>query len=71
MLKLLHVSGSRSNLKFVRLDGTSNQQQREKIISQFTEDENILVCHHIIDSVASFLVFCFNFFLSVYCFRYY
>ncbi|KAH7680561.1 DNA helicase protein [Dioscorea alata] len=42
-LDLLQIPLSRSNLKFVRLDGTSNQQQREKVISQFTEDENILV----------------------------
>ncbi|KAJ0976783.1 hypothetical protein J5N97_012257 [Dioscorea zingiberensis] len=42
-LDLLQIPLSRSNFKFVRLDGTSNQQQREKVISQFTEDKNILV----------------------------
>ncbi|KAL6319249.1 hypothetical protein AAG906_013923 [Vitis piasezkii] len=34
---------SRSNISFVRLDGTLNQQQREKVIKQFSEESNILV----------------------------
>ncbi|RVX20005.1 DNA repair protein RAD5A [Vitis vinifera] len=33
----------RSNISFVRLDGTLNQQQREKVIKQFSEESNILV----------------------------
>ena len=35
---------NRSNISFVRLDGTLNQQQREKVIKQFSEESNILVC---------------------------
>ncbi|RVW54340.1 DNA repair protein RAD5A [Vitis vinifera] len=34
---------NRSNISFVRLDGTLNQQQREKVIKQFSEESNILV----------------------------
>lgn len=33
----------RINIPFVRLDGTLNQQQREKVIKQFSEDDNIMV----------------------------
>lgn len=33
----------RSNIPFVRLDGTLNLQQREKVIKQFSEESNILV----------------------------
>ncbi|KAF2300662.1 hypothetical protein GH714_015032 [Hevea brasiliensis] len=32
----------RSSIPFVRLDGTLNQQQRERVIKQFSEDDNIL-----------------------------
>ena len=35
---------SRNNVSFLRLDGTLNQQQREKVIKQFSEDSDILVC---------------------------
>lgn len=42
-LDLLQIPLSRHNLPFVRLDGTLSQQQREKVITQFTEDKNILV----------------------------
>ncbi|XP_020581441.1 putative SWI/SNF-related matrix-associated actin-dependent regulator of chromatin subfamily A member 3-like 2 [Phalaenopsis equestris] len=42
-LDLLQVPLSRNNITFARLDGTLNQQQREKVISQFTEEKNILV----------------------------
>ncbi|KAI8573536.1 hypothetical protein RHMOL_Rhmol01G0285000 [Rhododendron molle] len=33
----------RSNIPFVRLDGTLNLQQREKVIKQFSDESNILV----------------------------
>ncbi|CAH2072145.1 unnamed protein product [Thlaspi arvense] len=33
----------RNNISFVRLDGTLNQQQREKVLKEFTEDDSILV----------------------------
>ncbi|KAK9279319.1 hypothetical protein L1049_012998 [Liquidambar formosana] len=42
-LDLLQVPLSRSNIPFVRLDGTLNQQQREKVIKEFSEESNILV----------------------------
>ncbi|KAJ6817439.1 putative SWI/SNF-related matrix-associated actin-dependent regulator of chromatin subfamily A member 3-like 2 [Iris pallida] len=42
-LDLLQIPLSRRNLTFVRLDGTLNQNQREKVITQFTEDHDILV----------------------------
>lgn len=42
-LDLLQIPLSRSNISFVRLDGTLNQQQREKVIKQFSEESNILV----------------------------
>lgn len=35
---------SRNNIPFLRLDGTLNQQQREKVIKQFSEDSKIMVC---------------------------
>ncbi|KAI4322362.1 hypothetical protein L6164_022065 [Bauhinia variegata] len=42
-LDLLQIPFSRNNISFVRLDGTLNQQQREKVIKQFSEDSNIMV----------------------------
>lgn len=42
-LDLLQVPLSRSNIPFLRLDGTLSQQQREKVIKQFSEDSGILV----------------------------
>nr|POF15919.1 putative swi/snf-related matrix-associated actin-dependent regulator [Quercus suber] len=36
-------SSARNNISFVRLDGTLNLQQREKVLKQFSEDSNILV----------------------------
>ncbi|KAI3716560.1 hypothetical protein L1987_67522 [Smallanthus sonchifolius] len=42
-LDLLQIPLSRNNISFVRLDGTLNQQQREKVIKQFSEESNILV----------------------------
>lgn len=42
-LDILQIPLSRSKIPFVRLDGTLNQQQREKVIRQFSEDSNILV----------------------------
>ena len=42
-LDLLQIPLSRSDISFVRLDGTLNQQQREKVIKQFSEESNILV----------------------------
>lgn len=34
---------SRNNISFVRLDGTLNQQQREKVLKEFSEDGSIMV----------------------------
>ncbi|CAK9150508.1 unnamed protein product [Ilex paraguariensis] len=42
-LDLLQIPLSRNNIVFVRLDGTLNQQQREKVIKQFSEENNIQV----------------------------
>lgn len=42
-LDLLQIPLSRCNISFLRLDGTLNQQQREKIIRQFSEDGNVKV----------------------------
>lgn len=42
-LDLLQIPLSRKNIMFARLDGTLNQQQREKVISRFTEEKDILV----------------------------
>ncbi|KAK6926667.1 hypothetical protein RJ641_008386 [Dillenia turbinata] len=42
-LDLLQIPLSRSNISFLRLDGTLNQQQREKVIKQFSEESNIMV----------------------------
>ncbi|CAK7329279.1 unnamed protein product [Dovyalis caffra] len=42
-LDLLQIPLSRRNIPFVRLDGTLNQQQRERVIKQFSEDDSILV----------------------------
>ncbi|KAF5937652.1 hypothetical protein HYC85_025158 [Camellia sinensis] len=42
-LDLLQIPLSRSKIPFVRLDGTLNLQQREKVIKQFSEESDILV----------------------------
>ncbi|XP_024984826.1 DNA repair protein RAD5A isoform X1 [Cynara cardunculus var. scolymus] len=42
-LDLLQVPLSRNKISFARLDGTLNQQQREKVIKQFSEESDILV----------------------------
>ncbi|KAK9072647.1 hypothetical protein SSX86_009082 [Deinandra increscens subsp. villosa] len=42
-LDLLQIPFSRNNISFVRLDGTLNQQQREKVIKQFSEESDIMV----------------------------
>ncbi|KAK6936152.1 HIRAN domain [Dillenia turbinata] len=42
-LDLLQIPLSRSNISFLRLDGTLNQQQREKVIKQFSGESNIMV----------------------------
>ncbi|KAM7256149.1 hypothetical protein ACFE04_011890 [Oxalis oulophora] len=42
-LDLLQIPLARSNIPFLRLDGTLNQQQREKVLKQFSEDSTILV----------------------------
>ncbi|KAG6528863.1 hypothetical protein ZIOFF_011055 [Zingiber officinale] len=42
-LDLLEIPLSRHNFSFVRLDGTLNQQQRERVLCQFAEDNNILI----------------------------
>ncbi|GFZ12847.1 DNA/RNA helicase protein [Actinidia rufa] len=42
-LDLLQIPLSRSSIPFLRLDGTLNQLQREKVIKQFSEESDILV----------------------------
>lgn len=42
-LDLLQIPLSRSNIPFLRLDGTLNLQQRERVIKQFSEEDNIKV----------------------------
>ncbi|KAF3622071.1 hypothetical protein FXO38_31500 [Capsicum annuum] len=42
-LDLLQIPLSRSSIPFVRLDGTLNQQQREKVIKKFSEEDDISV----------------------------
>ncbi|KAH9317698.1 hypothetical protein KI387_019467, partial [Taxus chinensis] len=42
-LDLLQIPLSRGNFQYVRLDGTLNQQQRERVIREFSENPNILV----------------------------
>ncbi|CAA6663709.1 unnamed protein product [Spirodela intermedia] len=42
-LDILQVPLSRKNISFVRLDGTLNQQQREKVINQFSEEKSLTV----------------------------
>ncbi|XP_073283155.1 DNA repair protein RAD5A-like [Primulina huaijiensis] len=42
-LDLLQIPLSRGDIPFLRLDGTLNQQQRENVIKQFSEDNNIMV----------------------------
>lgn len=33
----------RNDIPFLRLDGTLNQQQREKVIKKFSEEDSVLV----------------------------
>ncbi|XP_057457141.1 DNA repair protein RAD5A isoform X2 [Lotus japonicus] len=42
-LDLLQTPFTRNNISFVRLDGTLNQQQREKVIKKFSEDSDTMV----------------------------
>ncbi|WVY99298.1 hypothetical protein V8G54_025368 [Vigna mungo] len=42
-LDLLQIPFARNNISFVRLDGTLNLQQREKVIKQFSEDSTTKV----------------------------
>lgn len=42
-LDLLEIPLTRSNISFLRLDGTLNQQQRERVIKKFSEEDDILV----------------------------
>ncbi|CAN0900454.1 DNA repair protein RAD5A [Linum grandiflorum] len=42
-LDLLQIALTRNNISFLRLDGTLNLGQREKVIKQFSEDDNIMV----------------------------
>ncbi|GAB2274661.1 DNA repair protein rad5a [Dionaea muscipula] len=42
-LDILQIPLTRSNIPFARLDGTLNQQQREKVIKQFSEESDVLV----------------------------
>ncbi|GMH12155.1 hypothetical protein Nepgr_013996 [Nepenthes gracilis] len=42
-LDLLQIPLTRNNIFFVRLDGTLNQQQREKVLKQFSEESDVLV----------------------------
>lgn len=53
----------RSNIPFLRLDGTLNQQQREKVLKQFSEDRDILVV------TSDFIIFCFSLWVIFYCIR--
>lgn len=45
MIAIYFILNDRNKIIFARLDGTLNQQQREKVISQFTEEKDILVIH--------------------------
>ncbi|XP_078157224.1 DNA/RNA helicase protein isoform X3 [Carex rostrata] len=42
-LDLLEIPLSRRHIAYLRLDGTLNQQQRERVIKEFREDRTILV----------------------------
>ncbi|KAL8136747.1 hypothetical protein V2J09_002748 [Rumex salicifolius] len=42
-LDLLQIAFVRSNIPFLRLDGTLNLQQRERVIKQFSEESDVLV----------------------------
>ncbi|KAJ8750025.1 hypothetical protein K2173_013940 [Erythroxylum novogranatense] len=42
-LDLLQIPLSRTNISFLRLDGTLNQQQRERVLKQFSEDNSVMV----------------------------
>ncbi|CAO2814655.1 unnamed protein product [Amaranthus hypochondriacus] len=42
-LDLLEIPLTRSNISFLRLDGTLNQQQRERVLKKFSEDSNVMV----------------------------
>ncbi|XP_074312449.1 DNA repair protein RAD5A [Silene latifolia] len=42
-LDLLEIPFARNNISFLRLDGTLNQQQRERVIKRFSEENDIMV----------------------------
>ncbi|XP_021732829.1 DNA repair protein RAD5A-like [Chenopodium quinoa] len=42
-LDLLEIPLARNNLSFLRLDGTLNQQQRERVLKKFSEDSDVMV----------------------------
>ncbi|VFQ82783.1 unnamed protein product [Cuscuta campestris] len=42
-LDLLQIALSRNGISFLRLDGTLNQQHREKVIKTFSEERSVLV----------------------------
>nr|GLL43163.1 putative DNA repair protein [Ipomoea trifida] len=42
-LDLLQIALARNDIPFLRLDGTLNQQQREKVIKRFSEEDSVLV----------------------------
>lgn len=42
-LDLLQIPLSRSNISFLRLDGTLSLQQREKVLQQFSKEDDIMV----------------------------
>ncbi|KAL9225619.1 hypothetical protein vseg_001521 [Gypsophila vaccaria] len=42
-LDLLEIPFTRNNISFLRLDGTLNQQQRERVLKKFSEDNDVMV----------------------------
>ncbi|XP_021767366.1 DNA repair protein RAD5A-like [Chenopodium quinoa] len=42
-LDLLEIPLTRNNISFLRLDGTLNQQQRERVLKKFSEDSDVMV----------------------------
>lgn len=42
-LDLLEIPFTRNNISFLRLDGTLNQQQRERVLKKFSDDSDVMV----------------------------
>ncbi|KAL2937566.1 DNA repair protein RAD5A [Bienertia sinuspersici] len=42
-LDLLEIPLTRNNISFLRLDGTLSQQQRERVLKQFSEESDVMV----------------------------